>query len=52
MINIHAYTGVLGGHPPIFIQQNIGIAGRAPIYKVTPTDTTQRSFLTPVNTLI
>lgn len=48
MMNIHAYSGVLSAHAPIFLQQNIALTGRPPLYKVTPTDAAQRPFLTPV----
>ncbi|XP_049838697.1 G protein pathway suppressor 2 isoform X3 [Schistocerca gregaria] len=37
MMSMHAYPAMaLGGHPQIFLQQNIPLAGRAPIYKVAP----------------
>lgn len=35
MMSMHAYPAMaLGGHPQIFLQQNIPLAGRTPIYKV------------------
>ncbi|XP_063222490.1 G protein pathway suppressor 2 isoform X2 [Bacillus rossius redtenbacheri] len=45
---MHAYPAVaIGGHPSIFLQQNIPMAGRAPLYKVAPPHGAQHSLLPP-----
>ncbi|GLH16280.1 Protein of unknown function [Gryllus bimaculatus] len=48
MMSMHAYPAVaLSQHPPLFLQQNMPLAGRAPIFKVAPTHGAQHSLLPP-----
>ncbi|CAG2066778.1 unnamed protein product, partial [Timema podura] len=45
MMSLHGYPAVaISGHPQLFLQQSIPLAGRAPIYKVAP----QHTLLPPV----
>nr|CAD7615024.1 unnamed protein product [Timema genevievae] len=40
MMSLHGYPAVaISGHPQLFLQQSIPLAGRAPIYKVAPQHT-------------
>ncbi|KAK7788334.1 hypothetical protein R5R35_013966 [Gryllus longicercus] len=48
MMSMHTYPAVaLSQHPPLFLQQNMPLAGRAPIFKVAPTHGAQHSLLPP-----
>ncbi|XP_069681480.1 G protein pathway suppressor 2 isoform X2 [Periplaneta americana] len=48
MMSMHGYpTVALSGHQQLFLQQNLPLTGRAPIYKVPPTHGTQHSLLPP-----
>lgn len=50
MISMHGYpTVALTGHPQLFLQQNLSVPGRPPIYKVAPAHGTQHSLLPPVS---
>jgi hypothetical protein len=50
MMSMHGYpTVALSGHPQLFLQQNLSLPGRPPIYKVAPTHGTQHSLLPPVS---
>lgn len=45
---LHGYQAVpLSGHPQIFLQQNLPMAGRTPIYKVGPNHGSQHTLLPP-----
>jgi hypothetical protein len=49
---MHGYpTVALSGHPQLFLQQNLSLPGRPPIYKVAPTHGTQHSLLPPVSNI-
>ena len=46
---LHGYQAMpLSGHPQIFLQQNLPLTGRTPIYKVAPSHGTQHSLLPAV----
>ncbi|XP_021917149.1 G protein pathway suppressor 2 isoform X2 [Zootermopsis nevadensis] len=48
MISMHSYpTVALSSHPQLFLQQNLSLPGRPPIYKIAPTHGTQHSLLPP-----
>lgn len=48
MMSMHGYPAVaLSGHPQIFLQQNIPLATRTPIFKVAPSHGTQHTLLPP-----
>lgn len=48
MMSMHGYpTVALSGHPQLFLQQNLSVPGRPPIYKVAPAHGTQHSLLPP-----
>jgi hypothetical protein len=50
MMSMHGYpTVALSGHPQLFLQQNLPLPGRPPIYKVAPAHGAQHSLLPPVS---
>ncbi|XP_066998385.1 G protein pathway suppressor 2 isoform X2 [Anabrus simplex] len=48
MMSMHGYPAVaLSGHPQIFLQQNLSLPGRTPIFKVASSHGTQHTLLPP-----